>query len=75
MYERQRSLPDGSERLAAMQEATRLLVAYMPYKFHLHRIQLDLAQPWLIGYKRHPFTTRQWAYLDVDNDAALRPQV
>ena len=72
LYERQRTLPDGPERLAAMHEATRLLVAYMPYKFHLHRIQQDLAQPWLIGYRRHPFTTRQWAYLDVDADAAGR---
>ena len=74
LYERQRVLPDGPERLAAMHEATRLLVAYMPYKFHLHRIQQDLAQPWLIGYRRHPFTTRAWAYLDVDNDAQERPQ-
>lgn len=66
LYERQRRLPDGPERLAAMHEATRLLVAYMPYKFHMHRIELDLAQPWVIGYRRHPFTTRQWAYLDID---------
>ena len=58
LYERQRTLPDGPERLQAMRDASRLLVAYMPYKFHLHRIQLDLAQPWLIGYRRHPFTTR-----------------
>ena len=74
LYERQRTLPDGPERLTAMHEASRLLVAYMPYKFHLHRIQLDLAQPWLIGYKRHPFTTRQWAYLDIDSDYRERPQ-
>lgn len=74
LYERQRVLPDGPERLAAMHEATRLLVAYMPYKFHLHRIQQDLAQPWLIGYLRHPFTTRNWAYLDVNSDAPARPR-
>ena len=74
LYQRQRILPDGPERLAAMHEATRLLVAYMPYKFHLHRIQQDLAQPWLIGYRRHPFTTRAWAYVDVDNGAYERPQ-
>jgi ABC-type transport system substrate-binding protein len=74
LYERQRTLPDGSERLSAMHDASRLLVAYMPYKFHLHRIQLDLAQPWLIGYRRHPFTTRAWAYLDIDSDARERPQ-
>ena len=54
LYERQRDLADGPERLAAMHEATRLLVAYMPYKFHLHRIQLDLAQPWLIGLSTPP---------------------
>jgi ABC-type transport system substrate-binding protein len=74
LYERQRTLPDGPERLSAMHDASRLLVAYMPYKFHLHRIQLDLAQPWLIGYRRHPFTTRAWAYLDIDNGAYERPQ-
>jgi ABC-type transport system substrate-binding protein len=74
LYERQRELPNGPERLAAMHEATRLLVAYMPYKFHLHRIQQDLAQPWLVGYRRHPFTTRTWAYLDFDNGAHERPQ-
>ncbi|MGH6612084.1 MAG: ABC transporter substrate-binding protein [Burkholderiaceae bacterium] len=72
LYVRQRTLPDGPERLAAMREASRLLVAYMPYKFHLHRVQLDLAQPWLIGYRRFPFTTRQWAYLDIDGDATAR---
>ncbi|HKO68694.1 MAG TPA: ABC transporter substrate-binding protein, partial [Burkholderiaceae bacterium] len=74
LYERQRTLPDGPERLAAMREATRLLVAYMPYKFHLNRIELNLAQPWLLGYRRFPFTTRQWAYLDIDNGLNERPQ-
>ena len=74
LYEHQRTLPDGPERLAALHEASRLLVAYMPYKFHLYRTQLDLAQPWLIGYKRHPFTTRQWAYLDVDTETSMRPR-
>lgn len=74
LYERQRTLSDGPERLATLHDAARLLAAYMPYKFHLHRIQQDLAQPWLIGYRRHPFTTRNWAYLDVDMDAPTRPR-
>ena len=42
LYARQHRLPDGPERLALLREATRLLVAYMPYKFIAHRIQLDL---------------------------------
>ncbi len=67
LYEQQRVLPDGPERLAKLHEATRLLAAYMPYMMHLHRIQSDLVQPWVVGYRRHPFTNRIWCWLDIDN--------
>ena len=66
LYEQQRVLPDGPERLDKLHQATRLLAAYMPYMMHLHRVQSDLAQPWVIGFRRHPFTTRQWCWLDID---------
>jgi ABC-type transport system substrate-binding protein len=69
LYEKSRRLPDGAERLAALREGARLLAAYMPYKFHLHRVQNDLAQPWLSGFARHPFTTRMWDTLALDADA------
>ena len=67
LYEQSRRLPDGPQRLAALREAARLLAAYMPYKFHLHRIQSDLVQPWISGYARHPFTTRLWDTLAIDD--------
>jgi ABC-type transport system substrate-binding protein len=70
LYAQQRRLPDGPERLALLREASRLLVAYMPYKFIAHRIQLDLSQPWVLGFRRPLFTTRLWAYLDIDATAA-----
>ncbi|MEF7615173.1 ABC transporter substrate-binding protein [Aquincola sp. MAHUQ-54] len=66
LYELQRTLPDGPERAAAMGQARDLLVAYMPYKIHLHRIFTDLAQPWLIGYHRNIFVRDFWKYVDVD---------
>ena len=66
LYEQQRRLPDGPERLALLREASRLLVAHMPYKFIAHRIQLDLSQPWVLGFRRPLFATRPWAYLDID---------
>jgi ABC-type transport system substrate-binding protein len=71
LYERSRVLPDGPERLALLNEASRLLAAYVPYKFHSHRIQNDLVQPWLLGYQRHPFTRRWWDRVDIDRDALL----
>jgi ABC-type transport system substrate-binding protein len=66
LYAQQRRLPNGPERLALLREASRLLVAYMPYKFIAHRIQLDLSQPWVLGFRRPLFATRPWAYLDID---------
>ena len=71
LYLRQRRLPDGPERVAAMQECSRMLIAYMPYMFLLHRIYIDLAQPWLRGYQRNPYTDRWWHLVDVARDDPL----
>ncbi len=56
LYEKQAMMPDGPERDAVIRDAVRILVAYMPTKVKVHRIGTDLMQPWLLGYKRHPFT-------------------
>jgi ABC-type transport system substrate-binding protein len=66
VYERQRVLPDGPERAALLEEAKRLMVAYMPYKVHVHRIWTDLSQPWVTGYHRNVFVREFWKYVDVD---------
>jgi len=70
LYERQRALPDGPEREAVMREAKNLLVAYMPYKVHLHNVLPDLVQPWTHGYWRHPFMRDTWRFVDVERPAA-----
>jgi ABC-type transport system substrate-binding protein len=66
LYEKQRGLPNGPERAALMREAARLMVAYMPYKIHVHRIWTDLAQPWMVGYSRNVFVREFFKYVDVD---------
>ncbi len=67
-YQRQRELPDSPERQAAIDDCKRLLVAYMPYKLHVHRIATDLAQPWMVGYHRNFFLSMgaAWRFLDID---------
>ena len=67
-YRRQKVLPDGPERLAAIAEAKRLVVAYMPFRIHVHRIFTDLVQPWVVGFDRNLFMGmgRTWRYLDLD---------
>ncbi|MFO1218541.1 MAG: ABC transporter substrate-binding protein [Burkholderiaceae bacterium] len=65
LYERQRVLPDGPERAKLIEQTKRLMVAYMPYKAHAHRIWTDLAYPWVQGYHRNLFVRDFWKYLDV----------
>lgn len=66
LYEAQRVLPDGPQRREILYQSARLLAAYMPYKFHLHRVTHDLMQPWVHGYRRHPVMLRQWLWIEVD---------
>jgi len=66
LYLEQQVLPDGPERLAVMQKATKLLVAYMPIKASSHRIMTDMLQPWFSGYMRHPTSRAFWKYVDID---------
>ena len=66
LYEKQRSMPDGPERQATMRDAARLMVAYMPYKVHVHRVYTDLAHPWVKGYHRNIFVRDFYRYVDVD---------
>ncbi len=65
LFERQRALPDGSERAALMRQAKNLLVAYLPFKVHAHTERLDLVQPWTQAYWRHPFLRQHWHCVDV----------
>ena len=71
IYERMQTLPDGPERLALLDEALKIVTAYAPHKYNVHRIVTDLAQPWLIGYRRPLYGNQFWQYIDVDNN--LRP--
>jgi len=72
LYERSLELPDGPERAQVLERARNLVLAYAPYHYHVHRIYNDITQPWLIGYRRPPFASAFWQYLDIDNDILSR---
>jgi ABC-type transport system substrate-binding protein len=67
---RQRSLPDGPERDALIQQGMKLALAYMPYKASGHDVQTWLMQPRVLGYMPHPFIRDFWRHVDVAPDAA-----
>jgi ABC-type transport system substrate-binding protein len=68
LYEQQRVMPDGPERAAVMTEAKKLMIAYLPYKIHVHRYFTDMSHPWVIGARRNIFVRDFWKYVDVDPD-------
>jgi len=65
LYEQQRVLPDGPERLALMGRAHKLMLAYMPYMAHHHAIVTDLLQPGVRGPLRQPFGSDWFRWADV----------
>jgi ABC-type transport system substrate-binding protein len=65
LYERQRVLPDGPERLALMQRANRLLLAYVPYIAHYHPVTVELFRPSVQGPWRHPFNSDWYRWASI----------
>lgn len=41
-------------------------------KYTVHRIALDLTQPWLRGCRRPAFGNQWWHYVDIDPPAQAR---
>jgi ABC-type transport system substrate-binding protein len=64
-YERQRALPDGPERDAAMAHAHRLMLAWMPYIPRFHPVETDLRHAHVRAYRRHEFARGDWLWADV----------
>jgi len=70
IYDRLSLLPDGPERQAQFDEATKLLVSYAPYRISAHRILTDMSYPEVVGYRRPPFWLDWWQYVDIDTSKA-----
>jgi len=73
IFARMSGLPDGAEREALFKEASKILAAWMPYRFHVHRIYNDCSWPWITGYRQPLFRDQSWHYIDVDG--AMRAKV
>ncbi len=71
LYDRLQAVPDGPERTAMFEQAQKIALAYMPYKFKLNRLSTDMSYPQLIGYRHPVFWQEFWHYVDIDN--SLRP--
>jgi len=71
LYERIKRMPDSPERNALITRMVKLILVYSPWLVETFKAQKILVQPWVLGYKKHPFAHEPWKYLDVD--LARRP--
>jgi oligopeptide transport system substrate-binding protein len=72
LYDRAALLPPGPERTAVYQDMARLVVAYAPWKLNVHRVRNQVVQPWLRGWRKHPFLHDAYRYADIDLDRRAR---
>jgi ABC-type transport system substrate-binding protein len=66
LYEKVKTMPDSPERTALYRKMVHLLWIYNPWRVNFVKRGSILVQPWLIGYRRHPFAHEAWRYLDID---------
>ncbi len=65
-YEKANQMPPGKQRDQLYNEMSLLTAGYSVWHMGVHRIENHLAQPWLLGYKVHPFLTNAFKYFDID---------
>jgi ABC-type transport system substrate-binding protein len=65
LYEQTLKLPDSPERNRLYREMAKIIENYAPWRLDISRYRNMLAQPWVVGYKKHPILRAEWQYIDV----------
>ena len=65
LYEQSLRMPDSVARNKLYLEMTKLIEAYAPWRLGISRYRNMLAQPWVLGFKKHPILHAEWQYIDV----------
>ena len=66
LYEQTQKMPPSPERDAVYRKMSRLLEVYMPVQIIGARYRNVLAQPRVMGFKKHPILPAEWMYIDID---------
>ena len=72
LYEKANALPPGPARTAIYEQMARLIAVYAPWEVHVHRKRNQLIQPWILGWRKHPFLHEGYKYADIDMERRAR---
>ena len=65
-YERIKTMPDSPERTEIYRKMVHILWVYAPWRVNALKQGTVLMQPWLLGYRKHPFAHEPYRYVDID---------
>jgi oligopeptide transport system substrate-binding protein len=65
LYEQSKQLPAGPERDLLYHKMTRILEVYAPMRVGYARYRNMLAQPRVVGFKKHPVLPAEFMYFDL----------
>ncbi|MDE2428945.1 MAG: ABC transporter substrate-binding protein [Burkholderiales bacterium] len=68
LYEQSQKLPDGPERNLLYHKMARIMEVYSAQRLGFARYRIMLAQPRVIGYKKHPILHTEWMFIDIDKN-------
>ena len=66
LYEQSIRMPASPERDKLYHEMTKIIEGYAPWRLDISRYRNMLAQPHILGYKKHPILHAEWQFIDVD---------
>ncbi|UGQ47372.1 ABC transporter substrate-binding protein [Massilia endophytica] len=66
LYEQTRGMPAGPERDALYRKMARIIEVQGGGMMGYARYRNMLAQPSVLGYRKHPILHQEWAYIDID---------
>ena len=66
LYAAAQKLPDGEERSALYRKMARRIEVTGASRIAYARFRNMLAQPSVLGYKKHPILHQEWLYIDID---------
>ncbi len=66
LFKKSRTVKADAERDKLYARMTDIMGAYAPLGGGVYRIENTIAQPWVQGYKKSPFRSQAWRFLDID---------
>jgi ABC-type transport system substrate-binding protein len=72
LYEQSVRMPTSPERDKLYHEMAKIIETYAPWRLDISRYRNMLAQPHVLGYKKHPILHSEWQYIDVDTAKKIK---